>query len=63
MPPRRPARRALKLVTKSEVERARELLGAEAIAMTDAQVMQAVKRADDLAHVIVRMFLDSESPA
>jgi hypothetical protein len=44
----------------ARVERARALLGDEAQSMTDAEVLEVIEEADAVAHIIVRMYLDSQ---
>jgi hypothetical protein len=42
------------------IERARALLGADGEGLTDAEVLEASRDAEVLAHVLVRMFLESK---
>lgn len=60
MPPRAvtPLRLTAPPMTIAE---ARDLLGDEAATLTDAEVLEASERADALAHIIVRMFMDERA--
>jgi hypothetical protein len=61
MPPRRKSR-ALQLVAKPvTVDRARELLGAEADGMTDGEVLELSEQAEAFAHIIVQLFQERRS--
>jgi hypothetical protein len=56
------ARRQEVVAEPISIARARALLGADGDGLTDAEVLEASRQAELLAHVIVRMFLDSKRP-
>jgi hypothetical protein len=60
MPTARPAVVPFTATPDPELAHARELLGADADGLSDADVRRACDAADALAHIIVRMFRDPE---